>query len=95
MIQPYVEAKDLLAGMTIRWNEGRLERKQRRALVMSVEYTKTSRLIEEFIHVEENVRVKLLREDGTTTTTQFQPNVVIDQMAPITMPKKAQDENNG
>lgn len=95
MIQPYVCAKDLLAGMTIKWNEGRLERKPRRALVLSVEYTKSSRLIAEFIHVEEDVRVQLLREDGTTTTTHFQPSVAIDQMAPITMPEKAQDENNG
>lgn len=91
---PYAMAKDLLAGMTIGWDEGRGE-KQRRAFVLTVEYTKPSRLTEEFIHVEEHVRVTVVLEDGGTASRSFPPNLAIAHMAPITIPKKAQDENKG
>lgn len=94
-MQPWVTAKDLLAGMTIRWNEGHLGPRQKRALVVAVEYKKSSRFIGEFIQVEETVRVSLLREDGTKVTTNMTPDAAIDQMVPIVMPKEVTNEDNG
>jgi hypothetical protein len=94
-MQPYVLAKDLLAGMTIRWNEGHLGPRQKRALVIAVEYKRASRFVGEFIHFEETVHTTLLRENGTKTTAHMLPDSAVDQMAPIAVPKEVTNEDNG
>lgn len=87
-------ARDLIPGMTIQRPDVEPQAIVAKALVLRVEYAKSSFFIGEFIEVEEKVTLRLRMKNGEDHSICLAPNFAVSLMAPLVLPERKLPREN-